>query len=426
MNFCMRFMPLAILLLAGPAGADSFALVGGKLHTVADRSTIDSGTVLVEDGVITAIGSDVDIPANTRTIDVSGKVVTPGLFGAYTHLGLVEISQVEGSVDAMQSGTDFAAGFDIADAVNPRSSLIGFNRSEGVTRALVAPVPGEEGDVLAGLGALIHLGDTETYLLMRRAALFVHLGEGGSKLAGGSRALALLRLENALADAGDFDDNRLAYEHGERREYSLSHADLEALQPVLDGDIPLVAEVHRVSDIEAVLRLARRFGLRLVILGGEEAWLVADKLAAANVAVLVDPLRNLPASFARLNATLENAARLHKAGVTIAIVEGRSHNVSNITQSAGNAVAHGLPWDAALAAITLSAAKIFGQDGVSGSLEPGKDADIVIWDGDPLEVTSYADQVFIRGIEVPAVSRQILLRERYRDLDQALPPAYRN
>lgn len=408
-----------------PAAAESFALVGATLHTAGPQGSIEQGVVVVEDGIITAVGAGLDVPDDVRRIDVAGKFVTPGLFDPHTALGLVEISGVSETVDAQQNGTRFAASFDIADAINPRSTLIAVNRIEGVTRAVVAPRPGNKGSVITGLGAVIHLGDTESYLLMRGAALYVQLGERGAKLAGGSRAEALLRLQEAFADAQDYADNRDAYEHRERRDYAVSRADLEALQPVLEGDVPVVVLLDRVSDIQAALHLVQRFDIRLIVVGGAEAWMMADELAAADVAVVLNAQANLPSSFENLNATLANAARLDAAGVTIAITDNGTHNPRNVTQSAGIAVANGLPWERALAAITINPAQIFGQEGVCGSLEPGKDADLVVWDGDPLEVTSYADLVFIRGAEIPMRSRQTLLRDRYMNLDDPLPPAYR-
>jgi imidazolonepropionase-like amidohydrolase len=152
---------------------------------------------------------------------------------------------------------------------------------------------------------------------------------------------------------------------------------------------------------------------------------VADQIAAAKVPVLVNPMNDLPESFESLGSTLENAARLHKAGVTLAFMTGDAHNARNLKQAAGNAVAYGLPWDAALEAMTTAPARIWGIADHYGTLEPGKDADVVIWDGDPLELSTFADAVFIRGKEMPMKSRQTELRNRYEDLLGPLPPAYK-
>jgi len=254
--------------------------------------------------------------------------------------------------------------------------------------------------------------------------MFAVLGERGAGLSGGSRGGAMLRLREALQDALDYAANRKAFEQGDRREYALSRLDLEALGPVVKGQLPLVVAADRASDIEATLRLAKELDLKLILAGAAEGWMVARQIAEAKVPVLVEPLTNLPESFESLGATLENPARLHKAGVTIAFMTGDAHNARNIKQSAGNAVAYGLPWDAALAAMTSVPARIWGIADRYGTLEPGKDADVVIWDGDPLEVTTFADAVFIRGREIPMKSRQTELRDRYKNLQTPLPPAY--
>jgi imidazolonepropionase-like amidohydrolase len=191
--------------------------------------------------------------------------------------------------------------------------------------------------------------------------------------------------------------------------------------------MPVVVSVNRASDIAATLKLAQHFGLRLVIEGGAEAWMVADQLAKAQVPVLLNPLQDLPDSFDTLGSTLENAARLNKAGVMIAFETNDSHNARNIKQAAGNAVAYGLPYTAALAAMTINPAKIYGIESQVGRLVPGTDADVVIWSGDPLEVTSFADAVFIRGQQIPMVSRATQLRDRYMQYYKAkgaVPPQY--
>jgi imidazolonepropionase-like amidohydrolase len=231
-------------------------------------------------------------------------------------------------------------------------------------------------------------------------------------------------LAEALEDARDYAAHRADWERAGRRDYAPSRLDLEALQPVVAGEIPVAARVERASDILAALRLAREQRVRLVVVGGAEAHLVARELAAAGVPVVLDPLANLPESFESLAATLENAARLNAAGVAVALTSGESHNGRNLRQGAGNAVAHGLPWAAGLAAMTSVPARLWGLDAAYGTLEPGKDADVVVWDGDPLELTTAALRVFIRGEAVAMVSRQTLLRDRYLSLGGPLPPAY--
>lgn len=424
---------LAVFLTLGlsvSAGAQTTAIIGGKIHTVGPQGTIDEGTVLIVDGRIAAVGSDVAVPDGAETIDASGKVVTPGLFSSFGQLGLVEVSGSAGPVDSQQRGDLFSAGFDVADAYNRRSTLVAINRIEGVTRSVIAPTPGYpdesgSGHVIAGLAAIVNLGDTEV-LDQRGAAMVVVLGESGSNFADGTRTAAWLVLRNALDEALDYRDHKGEFERGARRSYVHSVADLEALQGVINGNTPMLVAVDRASDIEVLIDFVDEYSVTAIIIGGAEAWMLADEIAAADIAVLVSPTTNLPGNFDRLNARLESTAILSGAGVKIAIADSgaQTHNARNITQAAGNAVANGLDWDTALRAITLTPAEIFGMGSVAGSLETGKAADVVIWPGDPLELTSYPDQVFINGVKIPMVSRQTLLRDRYLQSDK--PPAYRD
>jgi imidazolonepropionase-like amidohydrolase len=393
----------------GPAG-EVVAIVGATVHTMAPVGTLQGATVLIAGGRIRAVGSGIPIPAGARRIDAAGKVVTPGLFDSLTHLGLVEVNQVEDTEDATNEEPQLSAAFDVVPGINSRSMLLAVNRVEGITRAVTAPSPGKS--LFLGQGAVIHLGGGPLPVVRRSAAEFVALGETGARLAGGTRGAAVLELREALRDALDYDANRAAYDRAQRRPYSLPRADLEALLPVARGERPLAVQVNRASDIEAVLALGRELKLRLILTDAAEGWEVAAEIAAAGVPVVINPLNNLPQSFETLGATLENAARLARAGVTVAFATGDSHNSRNLRQAAGNAVANGLSWDAALAAMTANPARIWGLEDY-GTLEAGKDADVVIWDGDPLEVTSAAERVFIRGAEMPNDSRQIRLRNRY-------------
>ena len=418
-----HFMLLAGLAMAAvPTLAETIVITGATVHTLGPQGTIRNGTVVIEGGRIRAVGASVAVPAGARRIDARGKVVTPGFLDSFSRIGLVEVNAVEGSNDTETEDDRITAAFNAADAINPRSSLIPVNRVEGLTRAVVVPDTGES--LIAGQAALIHLGGPGDYLLRSPAAMYATLGEGGAGLAGGSRSSALLRLREAFQDTLDYIANRKSFEQGERREYALSRLDLEALIPVVQGELPLVLRVHRASDIQAALRLAREHKLRLILAGVNEGWMVASEIAAAKVPVLLNPLDNLPGSFELLGATFENAARLHKAGVTVVLMSGEAHNARNIRQAAGNAVAYGLPWDAALAAMTSVPARIWGLADSYGTLEPGKDADVVIWDGDPLELTTYPEAVFIRGVQMPTKTRQTELRDRYKDLSGPLPPAY--
>lgn len=402
---------LALVPLAGQA--QSIAIVGGTVETASAAGSIENGTVLIRDGRIVAVGAGIAVPADARRIDARGKVVTPGVIDPFSSLGVAEISLERSTVDTASGDDRFGAALDMADAFNPRSIVIPVNRIEGVTRAIITP-GSVSGGVVAGRSAAVNLGGPDKAVDRRHVAVHVLAGESGAAQAGGARTVALARLREALAEARDYGENRRAWEQAGRRDYGLHHFDLEALQPVLRGEMPLSVRVERASDIAMLLDVAGAFGARVIVVGGAEAWMVADRLAAAGAAVVLDPVANLPQRFETLGATLENAARLHAAGVPFAFSTpmGRGHNPRNIPQGAGIAVANGLPWQAGLEAITAAPARIFGLDRV-GQLQPGFEADVVIWDGDPLEVTSYPDAVFIKGRAIPMESRQTLLRDRY-------------
>jgi imidazolonepropionase-like amidohydrolase len=319
-------------------------------------------------------------------------------------------------------GDQVAAAFNVADGLNPRSMVIPVSRIAGVTTAVSRPT----GGLIAGQAVAIDLlgNRVEDMVILSPAAMFANLSEGSREAGGNARGGQTMRLREVLEDARAWARNRAAFERGESRDFSVSRLDLEALQPVLAGREPLAVEAHRASDIQSVLRIGREYGLKLIIVGGTEAWMVASDLAQARVPVLVKVLNNLPGSFETLGATYENAARLRRAGVQVAITSGETFKAYNIRQEAGNAVAYGLAWDEAFRAITLAPAQIFGVADRYGSLEPGKVANVVVWDGDPLELLTRVDHVIIRGREVPLVSRETQLRDRYRTIDDTR--AYRH
>ena len=424
---------LIAVCLTLPAIAETTAIVGGKVHTVGPNGVIDNATIIVVDGRIAAVGSGIGVPDGATVIDAKGKIVTPGLFSPMGRLGLVEVGMSAGPIDSGQAGTQYTAAFDVADAYNSRSPAVAVQRIEGVTRALIAPSPGYDsnfgstGHTISGLAAIVNLNDRNA-LQKRGVAMVVSLGQSGAGLSGGSRTGAWLILKNALEEAADYRDHKGDFERGMRREYQHSIADLEALQGVISGEIPLLANIDRASDIEVLISLVEDNGLRAIISGGTEAWMLADELADADISVIMNVTYNLPGNFDRLNARRGAANILAAAGVRFALNDGgsQSNNARNITQTAGNAVADGLDWDAALRAITLSPAEIYGVADSVGSIEVGKAADIVIWPADPLELTTYADQVLIDGVMISMESRQTMLRDRYLQTDSGKPPAYRD
>ena len=411
-------MKICIVLLAFAATAaaqgDTIAITNAQILP-ATGPAIDRGTIVIRDGKIVSVGASVQAPAGARVIDGSGKVVTPGFVDSGTQIGIVEISlSADGTADERTTDRELGAAFNVVDAFNPHSTVLPVTRLEGVTRAMV--MAQSTGGVIVGQAALFDLGGAHAPASVHRApaAVVAILGEAGAAAAGGSRATAMLRLREALQDALDFSRHRLAFNTRQRREYARSRLDLEALVPVVQGLVPLAVQVHRASDILAALRLGDEFKLRMVILGAAEGWMVDGELARRKVPIVVKPLTNLPA-FDTLGATLENAARLSKAGAVVAIGSFDTHNARNLRQEAGNAIAYGLDRAAALQAVTIVPARTWGVADRVGSLEAGKDADVVVWSGDPFELTTTAEHVFIRGREMPKDSRQKELLERYKD-----------
>ena len=415
-------------LLSPLAAAETIALRGATVHTMGPAGTLQNATVLLKDGVIAAVGKDLSLPADARVVDVTGQVITPGLIDAYGRLGVTEVDGEAATVDESAKGLPYSAAFSVAEAIEPRSLRIQVNRAEGITAGLVAPEASINssglGTIIAGQASFLRLKPGMAIDVRTPVGFVFTYGEAGADLSGGARSAVLLRLRALLDDARDYAAHREAFNNGARREYTGTRQDLEALQPLLAGKAPLLAEVHRASDILVLLKLAREQQLKLVIIGGAEAWEVAPQLAAAKVPVVLDVFENLPSSFEMLGATFENAARLNAAGVEIAFAYAEHYNPRNARQLAGNAVAHGLPFDAALAAITRNPARIYGVGNTLGTLEAGKTADLVVWDGDPLETSTLAMQVYVGGEAVPTTSRQTLLRDRYRTPRGTLPPAY--
>ena len=415
-------------LLSPLAAAETIALRGATVHTMGPAGTLQNATVLLKDGVIAAVGKDVSLPADARVVDVTGQVITPGLIDAYGRLGVTEVDGEAATVDESAKGLPYSAAFSVAEAIEPRSLRIQVNRAEGITAGLVAPEASINssglGTIIAGQASFLRLKPGMAIDVRTPVGFVFTYGEAGADLSGGARSAVLLRWRALLDDARDYAAHREAFNNGARREYTGTRQDLEALQPLLAGKAPLLAEVHRASDILVLLKLAREQQLKLVIIGGAEAWEVAPQLAAAKVPVVLDVFENLPSSFEMLGATFENAARLNAAGVEIAFAYAEHYNPRNARQLAGNAVAHGLPFDAALAAITRNPARIYGVGNTLGTLEAGKTADLVVWDGDPLETSTLTTQVYVGGEAVPTTSRQTLLRDRYRTPRGTLPPAY--
>jgi imidazolonepropionase-like amidohydrolase len=428
----------ALLAFAAPAVAQDVAITNATVVIGDGSAPIQNGTVVLRGGKVVAAGAGVAVPAGLRTIDAAGKWVTPGLVVAVTDIGLFDVEAVDESNDS-NSKSPFNAALDLSPAINPLAQHIAVSRAGGVTRAAVAPLG--TGAIFGGQGAIIDLASDGQPITQARAFQYVELGEAGARAAGGSRAAAHAVLRNAFMEArelarrggGQGADPRLQDAAPERPgDALLTRFDAAALVPVVTGRQPLYVRTERAADIRMALALKADFpALKLVIVGASEGWMVARELASANVPVLATPLNDLPASFEQLAATQSNVGRMAAAGVRVGL-GAFGDQPRYAPQYAGNLVsltrvpgASGLTWGQAFAAISSVPAAILGMDSRFGSLKPGLSGDVVIWDGDPLETTSGAVQVFIDGVEQSLENHQTKLRDRYKvPTEGALPKAY--
>ena len=419
----MRKILLAAVLLSFaslPAMSQTIAITNGKVYPVSGPP-ISNGTVLIRDGVIVAVGTNVSIPAGAQRIDANGKIVTPGLINSLTEVGVIEIGQVRDTNDAAAKGSNnIAASFRIWDGLNPSSSLFAPTRNEGVTTVIVAP----RGGLISGQAAAIDLANGHVSDVLRRGPVAM-IAQMSSAAGAGTTARGELigKLRALLDDVKYYASHRGDYDRAQTRTLGATNTDLEALIPVVEGKLPLIIDADSMAEIDAALALARDYKLQIMISGGAEAWLTADRLAATHVPVLTGAMNNIPGSFATLNQRQENAALLRRAGVRVALVGNgdgdESHfNARNIKYEAGNAVAYGMSYDDALRAVTLVPAELFGLSDRIGSLQSGREANLVVWSGDPFEFSTQAEHVFIRGREVKEPSRQDLLIDRYKPKSQ--------
>ena len=398
-------------LVSAGASAETLFINDATVHTVSSRGVLQQGDILIRDGRITAIGVGLQAPADANVIEAEGRPVTPGFFAGVTALGLEEVSLEDATVDTGLDVTGLRPEFDVTPAFNPHSSAIPVTRIEGLTWTVLGAK--RAGSFLGGQGRAVSLdGGYDSFLGAQ--VLFIDIGADASEQSAGSRAWQWMQLDQAMQEA----EAEISWSP----EPILTGAGRSALAGFRAGG-HVVFQADRASDILQVLKFSEKHGLRAVISGGAEAWMVADQLAEAGVPVMLDALLNLPKSFDMLGARLDNAAILNAAGVTVAFSSAGTHNARKLRQVAGNAVANGLPFEAGIAAMTLNPATIFGLEEL-GTIAEDKAAHLVLWSGDPLEVTTVADQVIINGKQVEMVSRQTLLRDRYLPRDPELPRAY--
>ncbi len=437
-------LALSVAGLSLPALAQTVAITGGKVYTQGSAGVLDNGTVLIRDGKIAAVGANVAVPAGAKVIDAKGKIVTPGLISAESGLGAIEVSALGSELAVRNEG--LSAAYDVSYGLDPHSFVIPAARLGGLTRAIVIPTPTggagahahehdtagadhadhAEPGLFGGQAAIIHLGGAEGFVMKSKVAMSVDLGAAGARHAGGARGATFVALATMLDDVRHYTRNKARYAAGEGRDLGMSRADLEALIPVVESRMPVVVNVRRASDIQQALRFAREQKLQIILNEADEAWMVASEIAAAKVPVMLNPLSNLPDSFESRAARLDNAAKLHAAGVMVIIKgnEGNIHRAREARYNAGNAVANGLPYGAALDGLTLNPAKAFGVADRIGSLDVGKDADVVVWDGDPFEPMTQPVAVLINGKEQSLMSRGRALADRYK-VTGDMPPAYR-
>ena len=421
----MTLALVASLLAPSVVAAQTIAIVGGKVYPVS-APPIDNGTVLIRDGRIVAVGASVTVPADAQRIDATGKIVTPGFVNGSSRVGLEEIGSVPATREMIAKGRDrVAAAFRPWEGLNPRSVLIEQTRDAGVTAIVAMPA----GGLISGQAGVLRLvnGGVTDMLVRAPVGMVANLGPAyGPNFT--PRGETLTRLREILEDTRVYRTRRADYERAQTRQLVLSKIDMDALVPVLEGRVPLIVDVDRASDIETAMKIAREYNIRLIVMGGAEAWMLADRLAAARIPVLTGAMNNIPTQFATLGQRQENAGLLAKAGVAVTLIgnaEGGSTDAftaRNVRYEAGNAVAYGMEYNAALRAITLTPAEIFGVADQVGSLAAGKRADVVIWSGDPFEFSSQAEHVFVNGVQSNARTREDLLESRYK----TLPPGYGN
>ena len=419
----------AVAAFATPVAAETIAITGGRVVVGDGSAPIEGGTVVIRDGKILAAGARVTIPAGARQIDATGKWVTPGVFAGFTRLGLAEVEAVNGTNDKSGGNSGFSAAIDVAPAIDPFRSPFAVNRAAGVTRAVVAPEAAD--NIFAGQGAIADLGADSNPVTKARAFQFAEFGEEGAESAGGSRAGTHLHFRAMLREAQDYAAGRGTFDDD-----LLKAEDAKALLSVLRGETRLLIHVEGANDMLRLMELKREFpAIKVVFVGVSEGWRVARELAQAGIPVIASALNDLPATFEMLGATQSNIGRMKDAGVQVAIgmINDRdSHQLRYTTQYAGNIVslqyvpgATGLTWDEAFAAISSVPAEIMGVGDRLGSLKAGRAADVVVWDGDPLELSSAATKVIIDGVEQPLINRQNRLRDRYaRPTEGDLPKAY--
>ena len=406
-NFIITTIIFLFSLVSGANAADleKILIQNATVITASDSQVLENTDLLIEGGFIVAIGGNL-IANDAIQIDASNQIVTPGLIAPHSQIGLMEIQLERETRD--DSTKNYSAGFSIVNAFNPSSTLIPYNRSGGITSAIV--IPSSAKTIYSGMASVFKLdGELDSDFISKDIATSITFGAGSD-----SRASQILMLEDTFNKALRYDDSREQYRLLADFDYD-DHTirDLEAILRVMNKEIPLIVRSNRAKDLLRMISIGKKYGIRIIFHGAKEAWRIADILAEEGIPVILDPMDNIPSSFDSIAARMDNAYLLNKAGVKILITSQNTHNSYLSRQGAGNAVAHGLPQNEAIKALTANVAEIFGLSNELGTIEVGKVADLVIWDGNPLEVSSFANLVIIEGKQISPISRSTRLRDRY-------------
>jgi imidazolonepropionase-like amidohydrolase len=422
---------------AQPA-APPITIRGGKVITVT-HGTIENGVVVMENGKITAVGTanSVTVPKNAKVVDATGMTVYPGLIDSFSHIGLTEISAVDMSNDLQESSDEIMPHMHVADAFHAETELIPVTRLNGITDAIVAP---ETGNTLPGQMAFAQLDGRSSDDMLKIKDLAMQLNFSGEQRRnrGGFQAAKFpatrmglaAQLRQAFIDAQDYSTKWADYEKKQSGGEAKSADDkkdekksppsppkrdlkLEALVPYVQGKKPIMLCASEASDMKVALRLASEFNLKVILCDLEYSQKIFDDIAALKYPVIVGSIYDAPKSNERYDTQFSVPAELAKRGVKIAFASYDAHQSRNLPYAAGYAVAFGLPYDEAIKALTINPAEIWGIADQYGSLDVGKVANVVIANGDPLDVKTDVKQVFIAGREIPMVSRQTQLRDAY-------------
>ncbi len=420
--FTKIFKTFLCLVFVGSLFADTTLIKNATIYDGVKNIPFE-GNILIENGTIKRISS-----ANMQAdfvIDASGMIVTPGIIGTDTNIGIVEIGAL--SVTRDDSSDIYSIGFSIHDAFNPKSTLIPWNRSNGVTSAL--SLPQNTSSPIGGLGSYFLLDGELDITSNKDIVMIGNVGGSSNK----SRAETFSVMDDLLSFASSINARDLSsdsdiadlIEGSPIADFMELHPrDVKALFKLVNDNLPLIISTHRASDILKLIELKEKYSLNLIIKGAQDASLVASQIAESNIPLIINPINNIPDSFDELASNIQMASRLEKKGIDIMFNTPRSHNFHLVRQGAGVAVANGMSYEAAIKAITSTPANVFNID-QRGEIKTGYFADIVIWDADPLEPSSMPEYVFINGKAIDLTTRSSRLRDRYTTQPEK-PNTYRN